>query len=331
MKKLYLLILLLLVALPSFSQIHVKENSFRKIDGFLMMDKSERIDDNNVPMALIKISTENISAEERRKMAFKGNLATYFDVQFKTSEIYLYLSTTATFLEIHHPDYGKTEYWLPEDLCDYCGYEMVVVSDFISEKIVYVEKETAPVDVQVSKSMEDLPPSKKIFLNLNVACSNTYTDFKKMNMSYGLTYGEVYNRDLIYNKKKVNWYFSAMSNFNFFEDSGLECDEFGFIDGKPSYYTGKVEVCRSSIIAGMIFKMTEKYYLKLGIGGGSNIVAWEDTNGRMIKNIEYTTVGVDLNAGLMMMGKRFNASVDFVSTHLKTFELKLGLGLNFLR
>lgn len=94
-----------------------------------MLDKHDHIDDNNVPMALIKISTENISAEQRRRITFKGNLATYFDVLFKSSEIYLYLSTTATFIEISHPDYGKTKYWLPEVLCDYCGYEMTIVGE----------------------------------------------------------------------------------------------------------------------------------------------------------------------------------------------------------
>ena len=125
MKKL-LLILLTFISLTSFAQMQVKENSFRQIDGFVMLDKNEHYDDNNRPMALIKISTENITAEERRRITFKGNLATYFDVHFEPTEIYLYISTAATFIEIHHPDYGKTEYWLPQDLKDFCGYEMVL-------------------------------------------------------------------------------------------------------------------------------------------------------------------------------------------------------------
>lgn len=92
-----------------------------------MLDKTEHVDVNDAPMALIKISTENITSEERRKFIFKGNLATFFDVQFEPSEIYLYITAeAANFIEIHHPDYGKTEYWLPETLKPYCGYEMVV-------------------------------------------------------------------------------------------------------------------------------------------------------------------------------------------------------------
>ena len=125
MKKIILL-LFAFISCNAFSQINVKENSFRQIDGFVMLDKNEHYDDNNKPMALIKISTENITAEERRRITFKGNLATYFDVRLEPTEIYLYTSTAATFIEIHHPDYGKTEYWLPQDLKDFCGYEMVL-------------------------------------------------------------------------------------------------------------------------------------------------------------------------------------------------------------
>ena len=126
MKKLFH-ILLTFMSLTSFAQMQVKENSFHQIDGYVMLDKNDHYDDNNLPMALIKISTENITAEERRRITFKGNLATYFDVHFEPSEIYLYISAqSASFIEIHHPDYGKTEFTLPFDLKDFCGYEMVL-------------------------------------------------------------------------------------------------------------------------------------------------------------------------------------------------------------
>ena len=115
MKKI-LLALLTLMSLTTFAQIRVKENSFHEIEGFVMLDKKDHYDDNDRPMALIKISTENISAAERTRMTFKGNLETYFDPHFEPSEIYLYISTAATFIEIHHPDYGKTEFRLPYDL-----------------------------------------------------------------------------------------------------------------------------------------------------------------------------------------------------------------------
>ena len=126
MKKIFTAILLIFICHDVFSQIKVKENSFHQIEGFVMLDKNDHYDDNNRPMALIKIATENIKAEERRKFIFKGNMATYFDVHFEPGEIWLYLSTEATFIEIIHDDFGKTEFVLPYDLKDFCGYEMVV-------------------------------------------------------------------------------------------------------------------------------------------------------------------------------------------------------------
>ena len=127
MKKV-LLVVFALISLNTFSQINVKEGSFRKIEGYVMLDKNKHLDDNDNPMALIKITTENISAEERARFIYNGNMETYFDVhQQEDGQTYLYISAkAATFIEIIHPDYGKTEYTFPFDLCDYCGYEMVV-------------------------------------------------------------------------------------------------------------------------------------------------------------------------------------------------------------
>lgn len=128
MKKHLLLSFFIVLSQIALSQIHIKENSFHEIPGYVELNK--HYDDNNVPMALIKISTENISEEQRAKFQFKGNLATYFDVSLEVGQIYVYLSISATFIEIMHPDFGKTEYWLPETLKEFKGYEMVLVSEY---------------------------------------------------------------------------------------------------------------------------------------------------------------------------------------------------------
>ena len=126
MKKI-LLILFVFFYVNAFSQISVKEGSFHKIDGYLMLDRDDHRDINWKPMALIKLTTEGMTAEERARLIFKGNMATYFDVHQMGYETYVYLTAQAAeFVEIIHPDYGKTEFWFPEDLCDFCGYEMVV-------------------------------------------------------------------------------------------------------------------------------------------------------------------------------------------------------------
>ena len=178
MKRYLLLIVYLFVCFTGFSQIEVKEGSFRKIDGYVMVDKSEHIDINNRPMALIKISTENISAEERAKFRFKGNLEMDFDVEKEYGELYLYLTAAAaTFLEIIHPDYGKTEYWFPEDLCDYCGYEMVIVRkggfDEVKQQSTYLNIIADQPDAMIYIDGEFVG-QKEGFKSLKIGSTHTY-------------------------------------------------------------------------------------------------------------------------------------------------------------
>ena len=133
LKLFSLLACMMLCSMTINAQIQVEEGSFKRIDDYVMTDKHDHTDMNDAPMALIKITTKNIFAEQRTKFSFKGNAITYFDVQFEPGEIYLYLSAqAATFIEIIHEDYGKTEYWLPYTLCDFCAYEMVV--EYTSKK-----------------------------------------------------------------------------------------------------------------------------------------------------------------------------------------------------
>lgn len=114
MKKV-LLIVFVLLSINAMSQIEVKKDSFRRIeDNFLMIDKEKYVDNNNKAMALIKISTENINAEERAKLRFKGNRKTDFKVENKYGELYLYITASAaTFMEIIHPRLRKDRIYIP--------------------------------------------------------------------------------------------------------------------------------------------------------------------------------------------------------------------------
>lgn len=178
MKKVILFLFLLITCNIASSQIYVKDGSFRKIDGFVMMDKNDHYDMNDSPMALIKISTENISAAERRRITFKGNLATFFDVHLEPSEIYLYVSISATFIEFHHPDYGKTEFVLPYDLKEFCGYELVLVSDYkadgrVSQQNNYLtimaDNEDASIYID-----DEYVGEKEVFKSFNIGSTHTW-------------------------------------------------------------------------------------------------------------------------------------------------------------
>ena len=125
--KRILLVLFTLISLNAFSQLQVKEGSFKYVPGGVIEDKEEYTDGNDLPMALIKISTENINEYERSRLVFTGNRATQIIKKPKTGEMWVYISAeSATFINIKHPDYGTFKYPLPEELCDYCVYEMVL-------------------------------------------------------------------------------------------------------------------------------------------------------------------------------------------------------------
>ena len=126
MKKI-LLVIFALISLNAFSQLQVKEGSFKHVPNAVMNDKYDHLDGNDLPMALIKISTENISEQERLRLKFQGNLATQITKTPKTGQMWIYISAeNATFINFMHPDYGTCKYYLPEKLCDFCTYEMVL-------------------------------------------------------------------------------------------------------------------------------------------------------------------------------------------------------------
>ena len=111
----------------SFAQLQVKEGSFKYVPGGVIDNKEEYTDGNDLPMALIKISTENIPEQERMRLVFVGNRATQIIKKPRTGSMWIYISAdAATFIDIRHPDYGTYKYYLPEELCDYCVYEMVL-------------------------------------------------------------------------------------------------------------------------------------------------------------------------------------------------------------
>ena len=128
MKKIVLAILTLVMSLNVFSQtdtFKVKDDSFHKIEGCITIPA--RYDDNDAAMAVVKIIPENINEQDRAKLYFEGNLATFIEVEQNIGETWVYLTAeAATFLRIKHPDFGVTEFWFPMSLKPKQCYEMVL-------------------------------------------------------------------------------------------------------------------------------------------------------------------------------------------------------------
>ena len=403
--KRILLLVFALISLNTFAQLQVKEGSFKYVPGGVIDNKAEYTDGNDLPMALIKISTENIPEQERMRLVFVGNRATQIIKKPRTGSMWIYISAeAATFIDIRHPDYGTYKYYLPEELCDYCVYEMVlqyVNNNASSNTYISVDTEPSGADIYIDGKhygktpniITDLPmgkheiklekqeynPVTKIFiiedgekLKFNETLLSVYykggsvkeeekevvvveeakpekevkkevvavekvkpekkakdkrlpsTSFLTLNAAYsvapqasfGFTYGQV---------NKVGWFVSAMSNFGT-RLSANSWDDLTEID--KAVASGKSSDARLSFTGGLVCKLSEPVYLKVGAGYGARVKCWElDDTWYEYPSNSYK--GLDLTAGLMFNIKGYTISADVVTTGFEYMEVKIGVGLNW--
>ncbi len=145
MRKVLFLSINLIISIIAVAQFEVKENSFKKVEGFVNLNPDIQYDDNDKPYSVLKVRTENINNEQRHQLLFEGDLATYFEVEYKVGEVWLYISYYATYIKISHPDFGSTEFSFPFDMLPKCGYELTLVNK--TADVVKLNKSQQPQNV----------------------------------------------------------------------------------------------------------------------------------------------------------------------------------------
>lgn len=128
MKRLLFLFLMLFLANACFSQLEVKDGSFKEVMGFVNINTDKMYDDNDQPYAVLKIKTENLSSKERRELNFGGDARTFFEAEYKDGEVWLYISYYASFIKISHEELSSTEFYFPFDMQPKKGYELTLVN-----------------------------------------------------------------------------------------------------------------------------------------------------------------------------------------------------------
>ena len=326
-KRFLLLFLTLVLSVPLFAQLEVKEGSFKKVEGFVNINLDKQTDDNDQPYAVIKVKTENINDKQRRELNFQGDARTFFELEYRDGEVWVYISYYATFLKISHPDLSSTEFYFPYDLQPKSGYELILVNT--SQTNIEEEKLKSRIEEleTINKEMAEKTPEVVIvekepkgifnFFTLNAAYSN-YGD-----LSYGLTFGSY---------KQYGWFVSAMTNFNFdgFK-SDYDCNNDLMVGTFYPNYSGKEYATILSVMGGFIYKVSEPIALRAGAGYGVRNTIYETTDGQLIKNADISATGVDVSLGAMLKLGRFVVSLDAVTTNFKVFEAKLGIGFGVNR
>ena len=127
--KRILLILLVFTSLTSFSQIRVKEDTFRKTKKIKEVKDERLYHSYDRDYALIKISMENVHDFLKPTFEFSTFDRLDIDKEINKKTIDISLDENTESIHISHPLYGNIEYAFPEKL-QTCGiYEMVMVSD----------------------------------------------------------------------------------------------------------------------------------------------------------------------------------------------------------
>lgn len=135
MRRFILLVLVLFLSIPLWAQLEVKHGSFKEVPGFVNInpDPDYQADDNDLPLAVIKVRTENINDKQRRELKFSGNAGTYIVLEYKDGEVWVYLTAKyADYLKISHPDFSSIEFTIPFDLQPKKGYEMTLVNKTVA-------------------------------------------------------------------------------------------------------------------------------------------------------------------------------------------------------
>lgn len=127
---------MILLSLNMTAQLVVKEGSFKEVPGFVNINTEKMYDDNDKPYAVLKITTENLDDKQRHELHFQGNAATFFEVEYKVGEVWVYLSYYATYIRISHPDLSSTEFHFPFDMKPKCGYELTVINKSIDNDVL---------------------------------------------------------------------------------------------------------------------------------------------------------------------------------------------------
>ncbi|MBP5643808.1 MAG: hypothetical protein J6X10_06240 [Bacteroidales bacterium] len=344
MRRLVAIVILCCLQLGARAQLEVKPDSFKEVPGFVNINLEIQADDNDVPYAVVKVKTENISDKQRRELLFQGDAATFVECEYKVGEVWVYLTFKASYLKISHPDLSSTEFWFPFDMKPKCGYELTLVNNAtitdeeLQKRIKQLEAELQnkpePQIVYVEKPAEQKQQKKEVKLARPKESTTPRYSFITFDASKN-TYNKPAVGFTIGSMRKVGVFLTMMTDFNFNHLGDEEFNEHHDKEWIQNYaetndcYTYSSYVS-FSVIGGIIFKVYGPLNLKIG-GGYSNNSEWINvTDRRSIDNdfwvSDVSSYGFGGLVGLQINYGKIVVSISGATTNFKIYEGRIGLG-----
>ncbi|HIZ91555.1 MAG TPA: hypothetical protein H9807_05505 [Candidatus Bacteroides merdavium] len=126
-------------------------------------------------------------------------------------------------------------------------------------------------------------------------------------------------------------YLMAQKDFHAMPRTEGECDRNGISTGatEAPYYTGRTENGRWMLMAGGIHRIVGDFCLYEGLGYGQRNLAWEQDNGTLLRNRDYSRRGLSAEAGCLYRFYRIAVSAGVMTIQGRYWEAAVGLGINF--
>ncbi len=113
----------------------------------------------------------------------------------------------------------------------------------------------------------------------------------------------------------------------------LECDDTGALTsggtGTPFYKDGATAKSKLSITGGYLYRFMKPLYGYAGLGYGQRTLAWETTDGELVKNTDHSASGLAFEIGAIGQYKNFALSLGLQTINFKYMELGIGIGYFF--
>ena len=99
--------------------------------------------------------------------------------------------------------------------------------------------------------------------------------------------------------------------------------------GTPFYKEGASAKSRFSFTGGYLYRFMNPLYGYAGLGYGQRTLAWETTDGELVKNTDHSVSGLAFEIGAIGQYKNFALSLGLQTINFKYMELGVGIGYFF--
>lgn len=243
----------------------------------------------------------------------------------ETGEIWIYLPKGSVQLTIKHPQWGVLrDFSFGCALESRMTYELILTPPAVHLSIadiplenIYSHLDTAlHIKPSVSKFKRHFPLQP---LRMYTAILGGYhTGGASLGVMIGLL-------------RRHGIYLHVQSDFRSLPSTAGDCDKDGVVAGGNAqpYYSGTKKDGRYLCFIGGMHRITLGFTLYEGLGYGKRTLAWQKSDGTLLRNTGYSANGVAIELGGIVSIGRLFASTGVMTIAGKYWEPAIGLGYKF--